>query len=239
MGLYIFGRNAVLSKIESGTEIEQIFLQDGFRDQRIVNQIGDIPFKEVSIRELEKLVGRVAHQGIVALVKTYEYTPLEKILATTKDKVNPLLVVLDGIEDPHNMGAIIRTCDAIGVDGVIVPKHGGAPLTSTVYKVSTGAVEFVPIAQVTNLTRTLQGLKKIGYWVVGAEASNAQDYREVDYKMPTVLVVGSEGKGISRLVLEQCDFKVKLPMVGHVTSLNVSVATAILLYQIYANRNKI
>lgn len=238
MAQYIYGKNVVLSRLEKGDDIEKIYLVEGFKDKKILEKI-KCPKEVVKASYLDKLCCCNYHQGIVAKVKVVPYTPLEVLLNSCKDVKYPLLVVLDGVEDPHNLGAITRSCDAIGANGIIVPKHGSAPLTSTVVKVSTGAIDYVPIAQVTNLTNTLKKLQELGFWVVGAEASNSQDYRTVDYKCPIVLVMGSEGKGISRLVLEQCDFKVNLPMVGHVNSLNVSNATAILLYQIYSDRNPV
>lgn len=235
MAQYIYGKNVVLSRIEKGADIVKVYLAEGFKDKKILDSIS-CPVEFCKSSKLDKLCGCSYHQGVVAEVKIYPYAPLEKILKACKDVTYPLIVILDGVEDPHNLGAITRTCDAIGVNGIIVPKHGSSPLTSTVVKVSTGAIEYVPIAQVTNLTQTIKKLKDEGFWIVGAEAFESIDYRSVDYKCPIALVMGSEGKGISRLVLEQCDFKVKLPMVGHVNSLNVSNATAILLYEIYSNR---
>ena len=145
--------------------------------------------------------------------------------------------MLDGLEDPHNLGAILRTCDALEVDGVIIGKNRSVGLTPTVAKVSTGAIDYVRVAQVTNLSRTLDDLKKQGFWVVGCDLDNSQDYRAIDYNMPLVIVIGSEGFGISRLVKKNCDMNVVLPMNGHVTSLNASVATAVILYQVYSSRH--
>lgn len=238
MAQYIYGKNVVLSRLEKDKDIEKIYLQEGFKDKKILEKI-NCPVEYVKASRLEKMCNCAYHQGIVAHVKLIPYVPFEKIVEDCKKERFPLIVVLDGVEDPHNLGAILRTCDAVGANAVLVPKHGSAPLTGTVAKVSTGAIDHVPVGQVTNLTNTLKKLKELGYWVVGAEAHESQDYREVDYKCPIALVMGSEGKGISRLVLEQCDFRVKLPMVGHVNSLNVSNATAILLYQIYNDRNPI
>ena len=144
--------------------------------------------------------------------------------------------MLDSLEDPHNLGAIMRSVDCVGADGIIYRKHHGVRLNSTVAKVASGAMEYVKVAEVTNLVKTLQDLKKKGYWVVGTDASAKDMYNKIDYRMNTVLVIGSEGKGISRLVLEECDYVVKLPMFGHVNSLNASVATAIMLYKIIENR---
>lgn len=235
MAQYIYGKNVVMSRLEKGADIEKVFVLEGFKDKKILDKI-KCPIEFVKASKLDKMCGCSYHQGIAAEIKLFPYATLEKILSDCKNATYPLIVILDGVEDPHNLGTITRSCDAIGVNGIIVPKHGSAPLTSTVAKVSTGAIEFVPIAQVTNLTNTIRKLKDEGFWIVGAEAFESQDYREVDYKCPIALVMGSEGKGISRLVLEQCDFRVKLPMVGHVNSLNVSNATAILLYQIFNNR---
>jgi len=238
MEQYIYGKNAIKHRIENEADIEEIMLQEGFKDEHLMELIKDkYPTRYVRSSYLDKLSNKGVHQGIIAKIKTYKTADIEALLDNIKVIENPLLVMLDGIQDPHNLGAILRTCDAIGVNGVIVPKHRSAPLNSTVAKVSTGAIEFVLVSEVTNLTSTLKKLKEKGFWVVGAEADNSQDYRDLDYKMPMVLVIGSEGKGISRLVLEQCDYKIHLPMVGHVNSLNASVATAILLYQIYSNKN--
>ena len=187
--------------------------------------------------KLDSLAGNEFHQGIVAKVHTYEYYDFDDLIEDVKDKSNALIVMLDGIEDPHNLGAILRSSEAMGVDGVIVPKHGSCPLNSTVAKSSTGAIDNVKVVEVNNLNNAIKKLKDNGFWVVGAEANNSVDYRAVDYNDKIVLIVGSEGKGISKLVISNCDYKVKLPMVGKVNSLNVSVACAVLLYQIYNNRN--
>ncbi len=236
MAQYIYGKNVIITRFQKGEEVEEVLVSSHFNDSRFLKFFDFIQVTRVTDNELDRLTGGAVHQGIVARIKTYEFTSLDKLLKQTSGISNPLIVMLDGIEDPHNFGAILRSCEAMGVQGVIVPKHRSAPLNATVAKVSTGAIEYVPVVQVTNLTQTIHKLKEKGFWIVGAEATNAKDYREIDYKMPTLLIVGSEGKGISRLVLEQCDFKVKLPMLGKINSLNASVATAVLLYQIYASR---
>ena len=237
--MYIYGRNAVRSYLEAKRNYLEIYLQEGFKDATILPLIPTTAkVQTLSIQELGRLLGRDAvHQGIALKVPDFKYTPLEALLEQIKDVKNPILVMLDGVQDPQNLGAIVRTCDALGINGIIIPENRSVSVTPSVVKVSTGALDYVPVTQVVNLTRCLQQLKKLGYWVVGAEANNSVDYRGVDYNSPLVVVLGSEGKGISRLVLEQCDFKVKLPMCGHVNSLNVSVATAVLLYQIYNFRN--
>lgn len=239
MSQYIYGKNVVLSRLKSEGDIEELYVADNFRDEKILGLCKKYQVKKVQFSALTKMIRNDNHQGIVAKIKTYPFYPFATLLSELQAQQNPLLVVLDGVVDPHNLGAILRTCDAIKVDGVILPKHGSVSLNTTVSRVSTGAIEYVKVAEVTNLTTTLKKLKKLGFWIVGAEAGQSQDYRALDYKMPLVLVMGSEGKGISRLVSEECDFKIHLPMLGHVSSLNVSVATAILLYHIHSSRHPI
>ena len=176
------------------------------------------------------------HQGIACEIMEYGYVSLEEIIRKNQDKENVALVILDGLEDPHNLGAILRTADATGMNGVIIPKNRSVSLNSTVAKVSTGAIEHVDCAQVTNLVNAMNDLKKAGYWIVGLELDGSIDYRKQDYLGKIAVVIGSEGKGISRLVKENCDFKVFIPMVGHVNSLNASVSASILFYEILRNR---
>lgn len=175
------------------------------------------------------------HQGVVLEVKPFEYSDLTSIINISKKKEHPLVLILDEIEDPHNFGAIIRSADAFGVDGIVIKKQNQVPVTMTVSKVSTGAIEFVRIAQVANLSVAIEKLKENGYWIYSADGSGNDDYQNIKYDGPVALVVGSEGRGISRLVLKNSDFIIKIPMSGHVNSLNVSVATGILLSRI---RNK-
>lgn len=239
MSEFIYGKNTVLEKLKKSRDVEEIIMQSGVRMADIDRVVKE---KQIKVRVLEKkqmdsMVSGANHQGIIGRVKEYHYVSVEDMVASIPSSKLPLLVMMDGLEDPHNLGAVLRTCDAIGVDGVIIGKHRSVGLNGTVAKVSTGAIEHVKVAQVTNLRQTLDELKKLGYWVVGTDSQGTMDYRSFACDMPLVLVVGSEGKGISRIVLEACDFKVALPMVGHVTSLNASVATAILLYQIYSKRN--
>jgi 23S rRNA (guanosine2251-2'-O)-methyltransferase len=190
-------------------------------------------------KEINALVGNVNHQGIVCLVDEYKYLSLKQMIEKLKNKENPLIVMLDGIEDPHNFGAILRSVDAFGADGVIIADNRQVKVNATVAKVSTGAIEYVDVALVTNLNQAIKELKDNGYWVVSSDGEATLDYRQVDYNMKTVLVVGSEGFGISKLVLKNSDFVVKIPMVGHVNSLNASVAAALFLAQIYNSRNPI
>lgn len=240
MRQYIYGKNTVREALKGDKPVYKVYMMKNMKDEKIIalakNQqveVNIVTQKSV----LNDMVGKVVHQGIVAQVEGYGYYSVDEIVSSIPANKQPLLLMLDGLEDPHNLGAILRTCDAIEVDGVIIGKNRSVGLTPTVAKVSTGAIDHVKVAQVTNLSRTLQDLKKQGYWVVGCDLNNSQDYRAIDYNMPLVVVIGSEGFGISRLVKEQCDMNVILPMTGHVTSLNASVATAVILYQVYNSRH--
>jgi 23S rRNA (guanosine2251-2'-O)-methyltransferase len=239
MAQYIYGRNTVKEKLSGDEVIEEAYILEGLKDDKLSSLLEKKRIKVIkcSRSKLDKIAGNSFHQGVILKVKEYETISLEELLEKNTNNENSLFVILDGVVDPHNVGAILRTSEAIGVNGVIIPKNNSCPLNSTVAKTSTGAIDLVDIAKVSNLTNTIAKLKKEGYWIVGAEASESVDYRQVDYNGKIALVLGSEGKGISRLVLENCDYRVRLPMVGKITSLNVSVATAILLYQVYNNRN--
>ncbi len=238
MKQYIYGKNPIMEALK-GASVYKVYMLNGNKDQKIFNlcKNNQIPLEFVDKKEFDKKVGKAVHQGVMACVENYRYYSVTEILDAIPQNKQPLLLMLDGLEDPHNLGAILRTCDAVGVDGVIIPKNRSVGLNATVAKVSTGAIHHVKVAQVTNLTRTLEMLKKESFWVVGCELENSQDYREIDYNMPTVLVIGSEGFGMSRLVKKSCDIQVVLPMVGHVNSLNASVAAAVLLYQVYNSRH--
>ena len=235
---YIFGKNTIESFLDSKNIIE-VFIANNFSDEKLLRKIRQSGIK-LSVKDkffLDKVSNSGKHQGIVASIKSFEYSSLQEIIEVGKKRKHPFIVVLDGVEDPHNVGAIIRTCEAFSVDGIIICKHNSCPVNATVAKVSTGALANVKIAQVTNLTQTLKELKKVGYWVFAAEAFNSQSYETVEYNCPVVLVVGSEGFGISRLVKEQADFNIKINMSGKVNSLNVSVATAILVSHISIKQN--
>lgn len=237
---YVYGKNSCLSLLKKRKDLINVFIQKNYLDKQILNELNknNIHFEYKERKFLDKLTNNANHQGIVIEIEGYDYLDINELLEKIKDVKNPLLLMLDGVEDPHNLGAILRSVDAINAQGVIIGKHNQVPLNSTVAKVSTGAIEYVNVAQVVNLTNTIKLLKEKGFWVVGAEANESVDFNTLDYNFPTLLVVGSEGKGISQLVLKQCDYRVKIPMEGHVNSLNVSVATAVLLYGIYLNRKK-
>lgn len=240
MRQYIYGKNTVIESLKGDKPVYEIYLMKSAKDDRLLSLAKEKKAKVNIVTHkgvLNELVGNVVHQGIVAQVESYDYYNLDEILAEIPKGKQPLLLMLDGLEDPHNLGAILRTCDAIEVDGVIIGKKRSVGLTPTVAKVSTGAIDYVKVAQVTNLSRTLDDLKKQGFWIVGCDLNESQDYRAIDYNMPVVIVIGSEGFGISRLVKSHCDMNVVLPMNGHVTSLNASVATALILYQVYNSRH--
>lgn len=179
-----------------------------------------------------------AHQGVLALVAAYRYAETGDMFKLAKERnEHPFILILDELEDPHNLGSILRTADAVGAHGVIIPKRRSVALTATVAKASTGAIEHIPVARVTNLSQTIAGLKQQGLWIAGTDASGTTDYRQMDADLPLGLVIGSEGRGMSRIVKEACDFLIRLPMAGHVTSLNASVAAGLLMYEVYRKRH--
>ncbi len=228
----IFGRNPVSEAIKNEIALS-VLITDGFHDNKLMDLIKafSLPVKVIKQNELNQLCPGV-NQGIACYIKPYEYQPLEKILKIAKSQTNPIIVMLDRINDPHNFGAILRCCEIFGVAGVIVGKHDQVPLNQTVAKTSAGAINYVPVASVGNLTQTIKTLQDSGFWVVASSGNANMDYRDIKYDFPTVLVIGNEGDGVSSLVLKNSDYIVKIPMYGKVNSLNASVATGILLAQI-------
>ncbi len=236
MSEYIFGKNTVTAYLKSGQKPKNVYLfnKGSYPEIVAIAKEKNINVQFVDKFRLDKMVKGV-HQGAVIEIQDYRYADIETIVKNAKHK---LIVVCDQLEDPHNLGAILRSSDAAGVDGVVIGKHRSVSLTATVAKVSTGAINTVPVAQVTNLVQTVQYLKQQGYWVVAAEnAVDAVSYDQFNVDMPIALVVGSEGKGISRLMKKECDILTTIPMFGTVNSLNVSVATGILLFEIVRRRN--
>lgn len=232
---YIFGRNTVTATLKQGTKPKHVYLFNKGNYPEIVSLCKEMGVRPqfVDKQVLDRMV-KGTHQGIVMEVEGYEYTDIETIVANAQTK---LIVVCDQLEDPHNLGAILRSCDAVNADGVVVGKNRSVGLNATVAKVSTGAINTVPVAQVTNLVQTLNYLKENGYWVVAAENGvDAVEYDTFNVDVPIALVVGSEGKGVSRLVKKECDVLTTIPMHGTVNSLNVSVATGILLFDIVRRR---
>lgn len=227
-----YGKNTFFEAIKNNRIIRAYVLEGS----KLINNLKDkhIPFNIKNKKDLDKLANFGNHQGIVFEVKDYQTFELEDLI----DQQHQLIIMLDGIEDPHNLGAMMRTGDAIGIDGIIYKKHHAVSLSDTVAKVSTGAIEYIKCVEVTNLTKTIEVLKKRGYWIVGLEADGATDYTKMNYDMKICLIIGSEGNGISRLVSDKLDFKVSLPMNGHVNSLNASNAFAIMVYKIFESRHQ-
>lgn len=233
---YVYGRLPAINALEKNKALKAYLLK-GFSDARILDLLRakKINYSFVEMDRLNDLSHHGNHQGVVLEVKPFEYSDLNSIINVAKKKTNPLILILDEIEDPHNFGAIIRSCDAFDVDGIIIKSRNQVPITMTVSKVSTGAIEYVRIAQVSNLSSAINKLKENGFWIYAADGSGKEDYQKINYSGPVALVMGSEGHGISRLVLDNSDFIIKIPMYGHVNSLNVSVATGILLSRIRNN----
>lgn len=239
---FVAGRNSVAEVLKSGRSINKILVAKGERHGAIKEIIGQarsqgLVVQEVDSAKLDQITEGMRHQGVVAMVAPVAYAELEDILGKAQDNgEQPFIVLLDELEDPHNVGAILRTSDATGVHGVLLPKRRSSPLTATVAKTSAGAVEYVPVARIGNISQTLKKLKKQGLWVVGADMDGDKNYYEADLTGPIVVVVGSEGQGMGRLTKEECDFVVRIPMKGKITSLNASVACSLLLYEVLRQR---
>ena len=238
----IEGRNAVIEALRAGTAIDKIYLQKGETDKTLGHiasraRAAGTVVVEADRRKLDAMSRTHAHQGVIALASVREYVSVESILNAAQEKGEaPLLVVCDEISDPHNLGAIIRTAYCAGAHGVIIPKRRSAGLTSVVAKTSAGAVSYLPVARVPNLPALLKELKEQGVWVFGTAAGGTTDLYHADLKGPAAIVIGSEGEGMSRLVEENCDFLVSIPMKGGLNSLNASAAAAILLYEAVRQR---
>jgi len=237
----IEGRNPVLEAFRSGKTIDRLFVMDGCKDgpvQTIIREAGkcDTILDFVSKERLDQLSETKKHQGVIAVAAAYAYASVEDILRKAKEKGEPpFLILLDNVEDPHNLGAVIRTANLVGAHGVIIPKRRAVGLTGTVAKASAGAIHYTPVAKVTNLKNTIRDLKKEGVWFVCADMDGTAMY-DLDLKGPIGLVVGSEGEGVSKLVKENCDFTASIPMKGDIDSLNVSVAAGVLAYEILRQR---
>lgn len=241
MSDWIMGRHAVTEAIRSGRDMEKVLFAEGAQVRSLQDECKKkrIPFQRVPRTKLDQMANGKNHQGVMAQVSSYRYASVEEILQKAEEKKEmPFVLLLDGIEDPHNLGSILRTADAAGVHGVIIPKRRAVGLTATVGKTSAGAIEYVPVARVSNLNRTADELKKQGLWLVGAAGEAKQKYTQVDYNLPLALVIGNEGQGISPLLKKKCDFLVKIPMKGKVSSLNASVATGIFLYEVMQGRER-
>ena len=239
----IVGRHAVKSAIESGHEINKVLIQEGINKSQISSILKLCKENKIVTQTVPKskidYLSDVPHQGILAQIAPYEYKGLEDFISETDNDKLKTVMILDGLEDPHNLGSIIRTADAIGIDAIMIPKRRSVSLNQTVAKASTGAIEHVPVIRVTNLNHAIDRLKEVGYWIAGTDAKHSVDYRKMDAGMNLGIVIGSEGEGMSRLVKDKCDFLIHLPMIGHVNSLNASVAASLLMYEVYRKRNPI
>ncbi|EQK46601.1 RNA 2'-O ribose methyltransferase substrate binding family protein [[Clostridium] bifermentans ATCC 638] len=237
----IEGRNPVIEAIKNDREIDKIMIANGAKEGSIKKITAMAKEKNIIIQyvdrnKLDEISTSHSHQGVIANVSEYKYFELDDLIQNAKDKgEDPFFIILDEITDPHNLGSIIRTADAVGAHGVIIPKRRSVHITPTVVKASAGAVEYVPVCKVTNIVNTIKTLKEHGLWIAAADM-DGQTFYEQNLTGPIGLVIGSEGFGISRLVKKNCDYIVKMPMVGNVTSLNASVAGSILLYEIFKQR---
>ena len=243
MSEYIVGRNPVIEHLQRGTQvIEKIWIAKGHTHSRIqyivtMAEKAGVPIKHCPRRELDRLEPSVPHQGVIAFVSPTRYNDLSSILAKIeRSEHNALLIVLDNIQDPRNLGAILRTAEAVNADAVIIPKNRAVGITAAVHKASAGASAYVPIVKVPNIAHTIDTLKNRGIWVAGAAEEASCSYTDADFRVPLCLVLGSEGKGLRRLVKQKCDYLVHLPMLGKIDSLNVSVATGVLLYEVIRQR---
>lgn len=239
--LTIEGRNAVMEAFRAGKTIDKLFVLDGCQDGPVRSIVREAKKRDTIIQfvakeRLDQMSETGKHQGVIAYAAAYHYAQVEEMLqAAEEEGVAPFLILLDGIEDPHNLGAIIRTANLSGAHGVIIPKHRAAGLTATVAKTSAGALNYTPVAKVTNLGKTMEELKEKGMWFVCADMGGESMY-QLDLRGPIGLVIGNEGTGVSRLVKEKCDFVASIPMKGDIDSLNASVAAGVLAYEIVRQR---
>lgn len=238
----IIGKNPVLEAIRSGRTIHKILLSDAINkriEQDMMKQAkkNKVIVQKVPRKKIDQLTDG-SHQGVLAYVSNYSYFTIDDILQNASNRQElPFIVILDELEDPHNLGAILRTADAAGAHGIIIPKRRSALLTQTVAKASAGAIEHIPVARVTNIGRAIDYLKEKHIWVVGTDETGEKDYRTLDGHTAIALVIGNEGNGMTRLVKEKCDWLVQLPMQGNIPSLNASVAASLLMYEIFRKRN--
>jgi 23S rRNA (guanosine2251-2'-O)-methyltransferase len=239
---YIIGKNPVMEALRSERDINKILIAESSQRGQMQPLIQLAKEANVIVQFVpKKKIDQISdenHQGVLAYVAAYQYAEIDDLFAAAEKRNEaPFFLLLDEIEDPHNLGSIMRTADAVGAHGIIIPKRRAVGLTATVAKASTGAIEHIPVVRVTNMARTIDELKERGIWIAGTDASGKQDYRQFDGTLPLGLVIGSEGKGMGRLVRDKCDFLINLPMAGKVTSLNASVAAALLMYEVYRGRH--
>ena len=230
----VYGKNPVIEAINAKKALK-VFIVNNFNDQKILNLIKDNKIQCVSVSpsEMDKMSEGGVHQGVSAELKPYQTVSLEEIIFKARKKEKKIIVMLDNINDPHNLGAILRSADVFEAAGIVLPKHNSVSLNATVAKTSAGAINYVPVAVVNNLNQAIKTLKDEGYWVVSTDGSATISYSSIKYDFPVVVVIGSEGTGVSSLVLKNSDYIVKIPQFGHVNSLNASVAAGILLAEVH------
>lgn len=234
----VYGKNPVIEAINAKKALK-VFVVTNFSDQKVLNLIKEnkLPFASVSPNEMNKMSDNGVHQGVAVELKPYQTVSVEEIILKAKKKEKKIIVMLDNINDPHNLGAILRSADVFEAAGIILPKHNSVSLNATVAKTSAGAINYVPVAVVNNLNQAIKTLKDEGYWVVATDGSATISYSSIKYDFPVVIVIGSEGKGVSPLVLKNSDYIVKIPQYGHVNSLNASVAAGILLAEVHKSNS--
>lgn len=229
----IYGKNPLIEAIRA-KKVIKVYLINNFNDEKILSLLSDNHIQPiyVALSEMDKMCDGV-HQGVAAMLKPYQTVGLEEIIEKAKNKDKKIIIILDNISDPHNLGAILRSADFFGASGIILPKHNSVSLNATVAKTSAGAINYVPVTIVNNLIQAIETLKKSGYWIVSTDGGASMSYSDLKYDFPVVVIIGSEGKGISSLVLKNSDYIVKIPQFGHVNSLNASVAAGILLAEVH------
>ena len=242
---WLWGKNAVFEALKANRPISRIYLEDGAKEayrSEVIKYCRDrgIPYSFVDKKQLTYMIKSDSHQGILAQTAPKEYIAWEALVEDIKQKTEePLLILLDEVEDPQNLGAIIRCADALGANGVVITKNRSVPLTTSVARASAGALEYVPVARVANLAQTMERLKKMGFWLVGADVTGVRPLYEQNLRGALAIVLGGEGKGLSRLVREKCDFTISIPMLGNINSLNVAASAAVVLYEALRQRKTI
>lgn len=231
--MIVYGRNVAKEILKNNKKVEKIILQDNFDDKEILSLIENrnLVVERANKKEISRF-DKYSHQGIILYVEDFKYVDIDDF----NDNESSVIVILDHLEDPHNLGAIIRTCEAAGIDGIIIPKDRSVDINSTVMKTSAGALENVKVAKVVNLVQTIKKLKDKGYWVVGTDMENSTDYRKIDYSGKICIVIGSEGFGMTKSVKEECDFIARIPMYGKINSLNASVAAGVMIYEVIRSK---
>ena len=231
--MIVYGRNVAKEILKNNKKVEKILLQDNFDDKEILSLIENrkLLVNRLNKKEFSKF-DKYSHQGIILYIEDFKYVDFDEI----SGEESSVIVILDHLEDPHNLGAIIRTCEAAGIDGIVIPKDRSVEVNSTVMKTSAGALENVKVAKVVNLVQTMKKLKEKGYWIVGTDMENSVDYREIDYSGKICIVIGSEGFGMTKAVKEECDFIARIPMYGKINSLNASVAAGVMIYEVIRSK---